>query len=65
MIKIIIDIAASYYKWLCDTDAWCAWTFFYRLDYVQSVLASERQAPSEAEDKVLAATTKALEAISV
>ncbi|KAG0589638.1 hypothetical protein M758_1G033700 [Ceratodon purpureus] len=36
-----------------------------RLDYVQSVLASERQAPSEAEDKVLAATTKALEAISV
>lgn len=36
-----------------------------RLDYVQSVLAPERQAPSAAEDKVLAATTKAMEAISV
>ena len=55
----------SYYKWLCDTDSWCAWGFASRLDYVQSVLAPELQAPSAAEDKVLAATTKAMEAISV
>jgi hypothetical protein len=59
------DSVMSYYKWLCDTDSWCAWGFAYRLDYVQSVLAPERQAPSAAEDKVLAATTKAMEAISV